>query len=75
MFNRRDLVTAGAFATAAILIKELRPLGVRAAEKGAPPPARFDVTHTEAEWHRLLTPQQFDVLRRRDGASLHEPAA
>ena len=23
----------------------------------------FEVTHTEAEWRQLLTPQQFDVLR------------
>ncbi|HUR88256.1 MAG TPA: peptide-methionine (R)-S-oxide reductase MsrB [Ramlibacter sp.] len=24
----------------------------------------YEVTHTEAEWQKLLTPQQFDVLRR-----------
>jgi len=26
----------------------------------------FEVTHTDAEWRKLLTPDQFDVLRRAD---------
>jgi len=26
--------------------------------------ASFPVTHTDAEWHQLLTPQQFEVLRQ-----------
>lgn len=28
-------------------------------------PATFPVTHTEAEWKKLLTPQQYDVLREK----------
>ena len=27
----------------------------------------FEVVHTEAEWRKLLTPDQFEVLRRSDG--------
>ncbi|HEY4134023.1 MAG TPA: peptide-methionine (R)-S-oxide reductase MsrB [Alphaproteobacteria bacterium] len=26
----------------------------------------FEVTHTDAEWHKLLTPAQYDVLRKSD---------
>ena len=26
----------------------------------------FEITKTEEEWHRILTPQQFDVLRKHD---------
>jgi len=26
-------------------------------------PGNFEVTHTDAEWHRLLSPKQYDVLR------------
>lgn len=63
MLNRRNLVTVGAFATGAVLAKVLWPNRAGAAEAGAAPPTTFDVTHTDAEWHRLLTPAQYDVLR------------
>ena len=26
----------------------------------------FEITKTEEEWHRILTPQQFDVLWKHD---------
>ena len=54
--KRRTILSAGAgIFTAAVLSSG------RAAN--APAPA-FEVTHTEAEWRKLLTPEQFDVLRR-----------
>lgn len=42
--------------------------GTRRPEAAAAPstptnPGTFEVTHTDAEWHRLLTPKQYDVLR------------
>ena len=36
-------------------------LGARA---GAEDRMKFEVTHTEAEWQKLLTPEQFRVLRK-----------
>ena len=63
MLNRRNLVTVGAFATAAVLVKAFRPNGAGASEKDAAHAATFDVAHTEAEWKCLLTPAQYDVLR------------
>ncbi len=34
-------------------------------DKSTPPPTskQFKVTHTDAEWHKILTDQQYDVLR------------
>jgi peptide-methionine (R)-S-oxide reductase len=37
--------------------RRVREAGVRAAEK-------FEVTHTDAEWRKLLTPAQYAVLRQ-----------
>jgi len=43
--------------------------GARRLEAAATPatpstnPGKFEVTHTDAEWHRLLSPKQYDVLR------------
>jgi len=31
---------------------------------GASPDSQFAVTHTDAEWRQLLTPPQYDVLRK-----------
>ena len=35
-----------------------------AAYEGAKPPTRFEVTRTDEDWRRLLTPQQHAVLRK-----------
>jgi peptide-methionine (R)-S-oxide reductase len=41
------------------------PIGVWAAGVAwASPDSQFVVTHTDAEWRNLLTPSQYDVLRR-----------
>jgi peptide-methionine (R)-S-oxide reductase len=37
-----------------------RGLGGSLTEAAAP---TFAVTHTDAEWHKLLTPKQYDILR------------
>ncbi len=52
MLQRRQLLTAGA----ALM------LAARAARAEGTAPA-FAVTHSEDEWRRLLTPEQFRVLR------------
>ena len=31
---------------------------------------RFAVTHTDAEWRRLLTPEQYEIMRRIDAITL-----
>ncbi|MTH80172.1 peptide-methionine (R)-S-oxide reductase MsrB [Paracoccus aestuariivivens] len=54
MFTRRQMLIGGtAFALAG---PALFVSGVEAAS--------FAVTHSEAEWRAILTPEQFDVLRR-----------
>jgi peptide-methionine (R)-S-oxide reductase len=53
MTTRRNILMAGAAALA------LGPRMMRAAEA-------FEVTKTEAEWRKLLTPAQFSVLREED---------
>ena len=55
MITRRRLVLGGA-AVLAAMWKTPRLL--------AGPSEKFEVTHTEAEWKALLTPQQFAVLRK-----------
>ena len=52
MWTRRNLLLSSAIGLAIGL-----PVTSRAAET-------YEVTHTDAEWHRLLTPQQFAVLRQ-----------
>jgi peptide-methionine (R)-S-oxide reductase len=60
MFTRRQAVYAGALGLAALALGRLfRPLGVNAA-----PPHDYEVTHSDAEWRKLLTPAQYDVLRQ-----------
>jgi peptide-methionine (R)-S-oxide reductase len=55
--TRRALLTGGALSlvAAAAWIRSAAPS--RAAEA-------FEVVHTDAEWHKLLTPDQFAVLRK-----------
>ena len=58
--NRRDLLWTGAAAVA--LLGGVDML-LRA---GRPQPAQaetFEVTRTDAEWKKVLTPEQYDVLR------------
>ena len=58
MLTRRQALYASAAGLAALAIGRLaRPHDVRAA-------TTYEVTHTDAEWHKLLTPAQYDVLRQ-----------
>ena len=58
MFTRRQACYAGAASVAALAIGRLARPG---ASHAATHP--YDVTHTDAEWRKLLTPEQYDVLR------------
>jgi peptide-methionine (R)-S-oxide reductase len=61
MLTRRNVFYAGAAAVAAFGLDPLfRPRAVEAAT----PPHPYEVTHTDAEWRKLLTPAQYDVLRQ-----------
>lgn len=55
MMNRRGLLKTSAFGAIA--------LNFAAIAKAANPSGTFAVAHTEAEWRKLLTPDQFSVLR------------
>jgi peptide-methionine (R)-S-oxide reductase len=59
MLTRRSLVLAGASALALIGASRLlsRPSAAISAET-------FEVTHSDAEWRKLLTPAQYSVLRK-----------
>jgi peptide-methionine (R)-S-oxide reductase len=56
MITRRRFVMSGAVGLAAVCVRAL---------PGTAMPARgqFEVTHTDAEWRKLLTPDQYAVLR------------
>ena len=57
MINRRNALKTGLLAVLAAAFKP--------AFAGTPTPvSAFAVTHTEAEWRKLLSPAQYDVLRR-----------
>jgi peptide-methionine (R)-S-oxide reductase len=57
MVTRRFFVIGGATGLAAILASS-RWSGARQAAEN------FEVTHTDAEWRKLLTPDQYAVLRQ-----------
>jgi peptide-methionine (R)-S-oxide reductase len=75
MLTRRHIFTAGAAGMAALALGRL----------GRPHPAEaaptYEVTHTDAEWQKFLTPEQYDVLRQQGTESpftsplLHETRA
>ncbi len=56
MVTRRTLIAGGAASVAAVLTASWRTGTASAADK-------FEVTHTDAEWKKLLTPEQYEVLR------------
>jgi peptide-methionine (R)-S-oxide reductase len=57
MTTRRFLFAGGTIA----LIAALRSLGSTAAPGTA---ESFEVTHSDADWRKLLTPAQYDILRQ-----------
>ncbi len=58
MMNRRKLILLGS--TAAVVVVAARAMRVT---KPAQAAQKFEVMHTDAEWHKLLTPAQYDILR------------
>jgi peptide-methionine (R)-S-oxide reductase len=56
MMTRRFMVTAGVTGLAAAFGSRWLTAGSRAAES-------FEVTHSDAEWRKLLTPDQYAILR------------
>ena len=61
MLTRRNIFYAGAAAVGAFGLDRLFRSSAVAA---ATPPHPYEVTHTDAEWRKLLTPAQYDVLRQ-----------
>ena len=58
MLTRRQTLFAGTAAIAALAFgRLLRPLGATAATS-------FEVTHTDEEWRKILTPDAYQVLRQ-----------
>ena len=62
MTSRRTLLWAAAAGLGATAIGGLTRLRARAAT--TPPAQNFEVSHSDAEWRSLLTPEQYEVLRR-----------
>jgi len=58
MFTRRHLLYVGTAAAALGILRLARP-HVASAEGRV-----YEVTHSDDEWRKLLTPEQFNVLRR-----------
>jgi peptide-methionine (R)-S-oxide reductase len=58
MFTRRHMLYAGGAGLALAFVRLTRPHAAMAA------PHAYEVTHTDEEWRKLLTPAQYDVLRR-----------
>lgn len=56
MLNRRQFVGLGLVSTLALLAAGRTIAGQ--------PEAKFEITKTEEEWKKILTPAQFDVLRK-----------
>jgi peptide-methionine (R)-S-oxide reductase len=64
MPTRRQALYAGAGTLALLAVSRLaRPYAVKA------DPHTYEVTHTDAEWRKLLTPEQYEILRQ-DGTEL-----
>ena len=57
MSKRRLLLAGGGIALAAVSGASWRSTGSRAADS-------FEVTHSDAEWRKRLTPVQYAVLRQ-----------
>ena len=59
MLTRRVVLTTGAVGAAMLLMRNWGGSSATAAAAAQV----FPVTHTDAEWHKLLTSDQFEVLR------------
>jgi peptide-methionine (R)-S-oxide reductase len=56
MITRRRLLAGSVASAAAVLLSACKARAATIAQK-------FEVTHTDAEWKKLLTPEQYAVLR------------
>ena len=63
MLNRRGFLFAGTGAIAGAGVLALMQATRSNDGPGAAPAPHFEVTHTDAEWRRLLSPEQYQVLR------------
>jgi peptide-methionine (R)-S-oxide reductase len=57
MITRRNLLAGSAVSLAVAALSR----GPRAGAAGT---TKFEITHTDAEWRKLLTPEQFAILRQ-----------
>ncbi|WP_213881843.1 peptide-methionine (R)-S-oxide reductase MsrB [Pseudomonas sp. dw_358] len=69
MFSRRNFLVGSLFVGGGLGVAALTT-GIPTAFSATPltddPTQTFPVAHTEAEWHAILNPQQFKVLREQD---------
>ena len=66
--RRRILLSGGGALAAAAALGQWRALAASSDSKGAAPGSaaageHFEVTHTDEEWHKLLSSGQYEVLR------------
>jgi len=59
MFNRRDFTRAGAGLLATAALWRAGAAGADESKQG-----KFEIMKTEDEWRKILTPEQFKVLRK-----------
>ena len=60
--TRRQLIATAA--AALVMVPASRLIGAVRAAAARPSAEVFEITKTEAEWKKLLTPAQYDVLRK-----------
>ena len=68
---RRFVLKAG---TSTLGLALFNAFGWSASLAHAAEPGKFEVTHTDAEWRKLLTPNQYAVLRQRGHRAARSPA-
>lgn len=63
--TRRQLLQTASILAVGVVAWKLAPLRALASagQAATPNAGSFPVQHTDAEWHRMLSPAQFDVLR------------
>jgi peptide-methionine (R)-S-oxide reductase len=58
MMNRRQTLLLGTAAAAILIARGVRPMAPAQAAQA------YEVTHTDAEWQKILTPAQYEILRQ-----------